>query len=110
MSDKKSIEKESTEILKSIIRHITDIKLSERIIDELASKAIRTTPVIDILSEIRFVRYLPECSREDTLLTHFIEMLAIIHSIIDSQLTKLKIPKSSDEDDKLNYSLNDQLK
>ncbi|MGQ9615080.1 MAG: hypothetical protein ACUVWJ_01625 [Spirochaetota bacterium] len=96
MSNKKSIAKENTNILKSIIRHITEVKLSARTLDEIALNAIRTKPVIDILSEIRFTHYLPECSRDDMLLTHFIEMLAIIHSIIDSQLIKLKLLNPSD--------------
>jgi hypothetical protein len=76
------------DIIKSVIENRDDVEVDELFMSKLISNTMMSTPVVDILSSMD-ADFLPNGSeKDDQRLVPCIEVLALINSIIDHQLSE----------------------
>jgi hypothetical protein len=88
MSKKKVGREIITDMIRSILEDRSDVVTDDLFIRRLASNTMKTKPVADILSTTDFHTTAVECDKDDKRLGRCIELLALINSIIDRQLSE----------------------
>jgi hypothetical protein len=88
MSKKKVGREIITDMIRSILEDRSDVVTDDLFIRRLASNTMNTKPVADILSTTDFHTTAGECDKDDKRLGRCIELLALINSIIDRQLSE----------------------
>jgi hypothetical protein len=88
MSKKKVGKEIITDMIRSILENREDVVSDDLSIRRLASNTMKTRPVADILSTMDFHSKVGECDEDNKRLSRCIELLALINTIIDRQLSQ----------------------
>ena len=88
MSKKKVGKEIITDMIRSILEDRGDVVSDDLFIRRLASNTMKTQPVADILSTMDFHTTAGECGTDNSRLSRCIELLALINTIIDRQLSQ----------------------
>jgi hypothetical protein len=88
MSKKKVGKEIITDMIRSILENREDVVSDDLFIRRLTSNTMKTKPVADILSTMDFHTTAGECDKDNKRLARCIELLALINTIIDRQLSE----------------------
>ncbi len=88
MSKKKVGRELITDIIKRVLANRDDIESDDLFIHQVTSNTMKATPVIDILSHMEEIGTINIDSVDDERLAPCIEVLALVNSMIDHQLTE----------------------
>jgi len=88
MSKKKVAKKIIADIIKRVVANRDDVEIDDLFIRQVTSNTLKATPVADILSHMEEMSRPNVNGKDDDRLAPCIEVLAIINSMIDYQLSE----------------------